>query len=99
MDEYTSLYMYLVEGVDSNGDPIRALVSARDAAHARKKVRQEYLGAIKNLRVERITGHQWDEYLRGYGTQYGSLGPMGYPEDYAPEANRYAIREGRPIFI
>ena len=97
MDGYESLYMYYVEGVDSIGDPVRALVTAGDTSHARAKVKQDYQGTIKNLRIERITGHQWDEYLKGYGTKYGPVEP--FREDYSYEMNKYAIAEGRPVFL
>jgi len=98
-DEIKMQYMYLVEGEDSNGDPIRALVRARDTSHARKKVREDYEGTIKSLRTERITGHQWEGYLEGYGSQYGPFNPYEGRGDYASEAGRYAMMEGRPVFL
>lgn len=97
MDGYESLYMYLVEGVDSNGDPIQALVTAGNEVGAKAKVRGEYEGRVVGLKAVRVTGQQWDDYLKGYGTQYGPIEP--FREDYSYEMNKYAIAEGRPVFL
>lgn len=95
-EEYTSLYMYAVEGVDSNGDPVNALVTARDPAQARAKVKAEYVGVLTRIRTRRVTGNEWEEALRSYGAQYGA---PGFGEDSPLEVHKYAIREGKPIFL
>jgi len=96
-EDIKTLYLYLAEGIDTNGDPVRALVTGRDPSHARRKVREAYQGVIRNLRLERITGNQWYDYLKGYGTKYGPIEP--YREDYAFEAADLGIGQGQPIFL
>ena len=99
-DEVDLQYMYLVEGQDSLGDPVRALTRAKDSASARKKVKADFEGKLKLLGVHRITGSQWDELLKGYGTQYGELDRYAAPHgDYSSEASNWALSSGRPVFL
>jgi len=95
-DDYTSKWMFLVEGVDSSGDPVRAVVPALNHNHAKALVREEYQGTITRLRARQITGHQWDEQLAGYGHQYGE---PGFRDDFPAQASSIGIRSGRPVFL
>lgn len=100
-DEVTNLQMYLATGFDTSGDPIKALVVAGSRGEANRKVREDFDGTVRYLKTEPITGNQWDEHLKGYGSKYGGGGP--YPpertKDFPGRASRIGVAEGRPIFL
>ena len=97
--EDETLYMFRVEGVDANGDPVRAVVPAVGEVSAKAKVRADYQGRVKYLKAERISGYEWDALLKGYGSQYGPFSPYDRPERFAHEVSRWGITESRPVFI
>jgi hypothetical protein len=91
--------MFLVEGIDGNGDPVRALVIAKDRNEAGTKVRDAYIGTLRNIWAKPISGNEWDELLSNYGINYGPFSPYENMKEFPRNVSTYAVTTGEPIFL